>query len=310
MKHYTDIERFKEKYADVFKIGEWVTITEKVDGSNASFTFDADADKVAAFSRRNQLNECNSLNGFWEFTQRLNKGQIDMLTQGGRYLPFGEWLTKHTVRYPDYRYKNFYMFDVWDNETEQYLPHEDTYALFKGLEKAAQLSGEILYFVPILYEGPFKGWDHIYELVGTSQLGAEPCGEGVVIKSQDRLGDKNSRTPAYLKVVSEQFSEIHSSHVKTVDPEALKKREAERAYIGAIATERRAEKCLQKLIEDGIVPEDWDEKSMGLIAKNLPKAVYEDCLKEEKEFVLACENFGKVCGSLTMGYAKEWLKGR
>lgn len=40
MKKYVDIERFKEKYDTVFSIGEQVTITEKVDGSNASFTYD------------------------------------------------------------------------------------------------------------------------------------------------------------------------------------------------------------------------------------------------------------------------------
>lgn len=65
MKKYVDIERFKEKYDTVFSIGEQVTITEKVDDSNASFTYDPTTNTVLAFSRKNQLNEANTLNGFW-----------------------------------------------------------------------------------------------------------------------------------------------------------------------------------------------------------------------------------------------------
>ena len=49
---------------------------------------------------------------------------------------------------------------------------------------------------------------------------------------------------------------------------------------------------------------------MGAIAKVLPKMMYEDCRKEEPEVVTACENFGKICGSLTMGYVRDMLKTR
>lgn len=310
MKKYVDIERFKEKYDTVFSIGEQVTITEKVDGSNASFTYDPTTNTVLAFSRKNQLNEANTLNGFWNWAQQLNVSQIDMLTQHGRYVIFGEWLTKHTIKYPENRYKNFYMFDVWDTQVEEYLPHEDTYAIFKGLENAVQLTQQVIYFVPIFYTGEFRGWDTVYQLVGQTMLGAEPCGEGVVIKSQDRLDNKNSRTPSYLKIVAEKFSEVHQDHHKPVDPEELKKREAERQYVASVATARRTEKCLQKLVDEGQLRPDWDEHDMGAIAKVLPKMMYEDCRKEEPEVVAACENFGKICGSLTMTYVRDMLKSR
>jgi len=546
MKKYVDIERFKEKYDTVFSIGEQVTITEKVDGSNASFTYDPTTNTVLAFSRKNQLNEANTLNGFWNWAQQLNVSQIDMLTQHGRYVIFGEWLClsgdtvikkvsagkgkkemtlkemyeyahtpeegrakswwerngypslysldletdtirsnkmqeivytgkkkvykltthkgysikatanhpfltpkgwielgklseydcvaitdfitrnihqrtygigtreifrrqkeykdrigkcevcgainglnlhhkdenpfhntednwqvlcqdchgnshtkfnnqprfdyefdyiisiedageedcydicmsgnenvanfiannfivhncKHTIKYPETRYKNFYMFDVWDTQVEEYLPHEDTYAIFKGLENAVQLTQQVIYFVPIFYTGEFRGWDSVYQLVGQTMLGAEPCGEGVVIKSQDRLDNKNSRTPSYLKIVAEKFSEVHQDHHKPVDPEELKKREAERQYVASVATARRTEKCLQKLVDEGQLRPDWDEHDMGAIAKVLPKMMYEDCRKEEPEVVAACENFGKICGSLTMTYVRDMLKSR
>ena len=310
MKHYVDIERFKEKYDTVFSIGEHITITEKVDGSNASFTIDPTSNEILAFSRKNQLNEANNLNGFWNWTQQLSPNLLGLLTKNGRYIIFGEWLTKHTIKYPDTRYKTFYMFDVWDTETEEYLPHIDTLAIFNGLEKAAQTSQQVIRFVPVFYDGEFKGWDHVYSFIGRTDLDAEPCGEGVVIKSQDRLDNKNSRTPAYLKIVAEKFSEVHQDHKKPVDPEELKKREAERQYVATIATQRRVEKCLQKLVDEGQLRPDWDEHDMSTIAKVLPKMMYEDCRKEEPEVVTACENFGKICGSLTMTYVRDMLKTR
>jgi len=51
-KKYVDIERLKLKYESAFKIGEEITISEKVDGSNAAFSYDVETDSVVAFSRR------------------------------------------------------------------------------------------------------------------------------------------------------------------------------------------------------------------------------------------------------------------
>jgi hypothetical protein len=49
---------------------------------------------------------------------------------------------------------------------------------------------------------------------------------------------------------------------------------------------------------------------MGIIAKNINKLMYEDCVKEEPDTVNAIEGFGKICGSLTMEYVREILKER
>ena len=52
MKHYMDIVRIKEKYANAFTLGENVIIQVKVDGSNASFTYDPTTNSILAFSRK------------------------------------------------------------------------------------------------------------------------------------------------------------------------------------------------------------------------------------------------------------------
>ena len=300
MKKYLDIERCKESYASTFEVGEHVIIQTKIDGSNASIAYDSKTNSLVAFSRRQALNEMNTLNGFWNYVQSLDvKAFAEIL--GNRYIIFGEWLVPHSVKYPEDMYKKFYMFDIWDRETEQYLTQEDSLAIFDRLK----------YYIPnyvqTLYNGPFVSWEHTLAFLKENVYGEAPCMEGIVIKRQDKLWSKSSRLPYYVKVVNEKFSEVHSSKPKTIDPEKLAAREAEQAAVAEVVTKRRIEKMLQKFEEDNLIPSDWGGESMKQISKLLPKAVYEDCRKEEPETVTAVENFGKICATLCMKYAREIL---
>lgn len=298
MKKYKDIERLKDKYAPAFKVGEHITITEKIDGANASIVVNEDG-TLTACSRRNELNQNNTLQGFYDFVQTLDASIVSAALTS-RYILFGEWLVKHTIRYPEDKMKQFYVFDVYDTETEQYMPWDFT-------KQIAEFIG--LNTVPLFYDGPFISWEHIYSFVGKTEMGGEPTGEGVVIKSQDRLDNKFSGTPEYVKIVAKEFSEVHQSKPqKEIDPAKVAAKQAAEDLAATIVTARRVEKSIQKLVEDGIIPEDWDEKSLGVIAKHLPRAVYNDCVKEEPETVAQIENFGKICGSLTMKLAREVVK--
>lgn len=298
MKKYVDIERLKDKFAEAFKVGEHITITEKIDGANASITVGEDG-KLIAFSRRNELTPESNLQGFYEYVQSLDPTMISCVLST-RYIFFGEWLVKHTIKYPQEKMKQFYVFDVWDTEIEQYIPWEQT-------KQMAEFCG--LKMVPVFYDGPFTSWEHVYSFVGKTEMGGEPTGEGVVIKSQDRLDNKFSGTPAYVKIVAKEFSEVHQSKPqKDIDPAKIAARQAAEALAETIVTSRRVEKAIQKFVEDGIVPENWDEKDLGTIAKNLPRAIYNDCVKEEPETVAQIENFGKICGSLSMKLARGLIK--
>lgn len=208
---------------------------------------------------------------------------------------------KHSVKYPEDMYKKFYMFDVWDRETEQYLTQEDSLAIFD------RLRDYIPHYVHTLYNGPFISWEHTLAFLKENIYGETPCMEGIVIKRQNKLWSKSSRLPYYVKIVNEKFSEVHSSKPKTIDPEKLAAREAEQAAVAEVVTKRRIIKQIEKFIEDQIIPSDWGGESMKQISKLLPKAVYEDCRKEEPEAVITVENFGKICASLCMKYAREIL---
>ena len=302
MKKYIDIERIKSKYADYFTQGDTIVLQTKIDGSNASFTYDTINDTIIAFSRRKELDESNNLNGFYEWTQSLDKSIIRNLTENGRYIIFGEWLIQNKIKYPENMYKKFYMFDVWDTEKEEYLPYDKVWETFTELNKHIKIE-----FVPVIYTGEFISWEDVYKMMTLSTTGATPCEEGIVIKNQTKLN--HPKIPFYLKIVSEHFSEVQKAK-KPLDPAVLKAREIQMERVKTIVTKRRIEKAIMRLCEDGIIPYDWDETHMSIIAKNLSKMVYADCVKEENETVLEIEGFGKLCGSISMEIARQVLKER
>lgn len=308
MKKYLDIERCKQKYAETFNVGEDIVIQEKIDGSNASIRYDEESGTLKAFSRRLELNADNTLNGFWDYVQTLNLDTFKEIL-GNRYIVFGEWMgAKHAIKYPENVYGKFWMFDVWDTQTEQYLPYEETRSFYDKLIACGN-EGNKFNFVPVFYIGKFESWEKTSELVGRTEVGAEPTGEGIVIKRQNCLDSKSSRLPFYVKIVSEQFSEVHKSKKqKAIDPEVIAKKEANLALAATIVTPQRVQKMIYKFIEDGLLPQDWDEHNLKDISKILPNAIYRDCVKEESETVQQVEDFGKVAAKLSMSIVRDLIK--
>ena len=51
-KSYKDIERLKESFYDGFRVGDIISITEKIDGANSSYQYDTETDSLISFSRR------------------------------------------------------------------------------------------------------------------------------------------------------------------------------------------------------------------------------------------------------------------
>ena len=301
-KKYIDIERCKQRYAETFKVGEQIVVQVKIDGSNASIAYDENTNSLVAFSRRQELSEKNNLNGFWNFVQTLDVSIFKEIL-GNRYIIFGEWLTPHAVKYPQQMYNKFYMFDVWDKVAEEYLPQEKSFSIFKKLQPY------ITEYVNTLYSGDFISWDALLNLLKENTYGESPCMEGIVIKRQNCLDSKSSRLPFYVKIVSEQFSEVHKSKKqKAIDPEAIAKKEANLALAATIVTPQRVQKMIYKFIEDGLLPQDWDEHNLKDISKILPNAIYKDCVKEENETVQQVEDFGKVVAKLSMSIVRDLIK--
>lgn len=137
-------------------------------------------------------------------------------------------------------------------------------------------------------------------------------GEGVVVKNQTTLNNPNTRLPFYVKLVCEQFCETKGhkqNHV--VDTDALAKKAENQCLVNTIVTKARVRKLIHKMVDDGVVPENWSNTEMGIIAKNIGKDIYYDCLKEEKDVVeMVGHDFGKFAHSSAMRLAREILSER
>lgn len=293
---FMDIERIKETNVNGFEKCDEIIIQEKIDGSNAAIRYDSENDCVVAQSRKQILSISNNLRGMYEWSQTLDKDRVREVL-GDNLCLFGEWLCPHTVKYPDEKYNQFYAYDIYDTDAEKYLPQDIVE------EKARELG---LNFVPVFYKGEFQSWEHCLSFVGKTEMNGE-MGEGIVIKNQTKLNDPNSRTPFYIKIVSERFQETHEHHAKIISPEQLKAQEENKALCESIVTEARVTKILHKLVDEGILPENWGAKEMPIVAKNLCRRIFEDCLKEEPETVSQIENFGKVANSICMSIARKFI---
>lgn len=306
-KHFMDIERMKISTDEIakdntlgFEKGDIIQITEKVDGSNASFRFDNETKMLVAFSRKHELNENNTLNGFFNWVQKLN---TTTFCNYPNYVFFGEWLTSHTIPYKQEAYRRFYFYDVYDVENEKYLPQTEV----KELAEKCSLN-----YVKEYYYGEFISWEHCKSFMEQESDISVGIQEGIVIKNQSKLNNPNTRQSFVLKLVNSQFSEIKKDrHIqKILDPNKEQERTKALEIVEKIVTKERVLKEIHKMQDEELLPKQLSSQDMKIIAQNLPKRIYNDCVKEESEYVQeAGEFFGKFSGNAVMKFAKEIVIG-
>ena len=303
LKRYHDIPHIAPKYSTGFMAGDIVWIEEKIDGANIAIRYDSDTDTIVGQSRRRFVDEINDLRGFYNFVRNLNdnttfKDRFKRIC-GNYTVLFGEWLVPHSVPYPEDRYGKAYFYDMFSLQHGMYA-HQD---IVRDVVRVLELT-----FVPVFYVGTFKSWEFVNTFVGKTKLGGE-YGEGVVCKNQTRLNDPHIEY--YIKVVCDQFKETKGhKQSKKVDMDKIAAREAAVELTKTIVTCPRITKILHKLVDEGVIPQDWGSESMQTIAKNLPKLVVQDCYKEERETVNQVPDFGKIANSITMAIARDILRAR
>lgn len=299
MKHkkYLDIQAAKPDNIGGFEVGDEIYIQTKVDGANAAIRYDSESDAVVAQSRKNILGFENTLRGFYEFTQHLDKELVKKVL-GGNLILYAEWLVPHSVKYPAESYNKVYCYDVYDTEKECYLDQKDVQRIVKELN---------LEYIKVLYHGKFISWEHCKSFLPNSCYG-EAQMEGVVCKNMTKLNDDNNRMPFYLKIVNDSFKETqHNNHKNKNNAEKQAEYLANQELTATIVTRPRVEKLLHKAVDENKIPENWNIQDMGTIARFIGKDVFEDCIKEEKDTVTQITDFGKHCNSITMRFVKEIL---
>lgn len=306
-KKFMDIQRIRfgdeltEDNIGAFRDGDKIQISEKIDGSNASFRYDKETGTLIAFSRKQPLDADNTLNGFYDYVQSLDASEY---SDSPDWVIFGEWLTKHTIPYRKECYGKWYVYDIYDTLAEAYLPQQQVKEF---------CDKHTLIYIHILYEGEFLSWEHCKTFCGKSaytETGEN--GEGIVVKNQTNMNTCHSSIPFVLKIINEKFAEIQKDkHIRKVeDPQKLQEKTHAQEIVDKIITKNRIVKELHKMIDEQILPQKLNPQDMSIIAKNLPRRIYEDCVKEEKEYVEeAGEFFGKLCGNQCIKFAKELVLG-
>lgn len=296
IKKYTDIIRYgKACTQEVIKKGDYITITEKIDGANASFCLDQENPiEVSCYSRNQLLTEENRLRGFYDWILNNIIPIKEKLNPNYRYI--GEWACSHKIVYKEDVYCNFYLFSIWDDEKQEYL-HDDVVK-----NEASRLG---LNTVPYFYEGEYISFEHLMGFVGKSNLTLESdTGEGIVVKNVnyiDRFGKQ-----MFVKLVSEKFAEVQKQKL----PKNPNKDDIFIATVKSVLTKARVEKLLYKLLDEQLIDEDYSIKDMGTLLKLLGNRVYEDIHKEESEVIKNIEEtvIKRAIGKNLPNILKEILK--
>lgn len=296
IRKYTSIERYgKACTKDVLQVGDMISITEKLDGANASFRLDEENYLgVSCYSRNNPLTEGgNTLSGFFGWVRdNIVPIKKELLPQ---YIYYGEWLIPHKVRYKDECYRNFYLFSIWDVEEEKYL--DDDIVISEAKRLGLKTTN---YF----YRGAFISFEHLLSFVGKSDFTLEPdTGEGIVVKNVNYfLYDRQ----LFVKLVSEKFAEVQAQKL----PKNPNVNSAFKDLILSVLTKPRVEKLLFKLVEEGELHEGYDIEDMGTILRALGGKAYEDIMKEESELFEQYEenDVKKMVGKNVPNIIKEILK--
>jgi hypothetical protein len=309
-KHFIDIQNIREEDTELRNRNTYafdnpciIQITEKFDGSNACACYDEENDVMVAFSRKQELNFQNTLNGFWNYVQAFSDKTLEMFIDYPNYRVFGEWSNKNKIIYNDTgKIKHWYVYDIYDTNLNIWLEQ----SVVKDFCKLANLE-----YIHELYYGEFISWEHCKSFMNSPAYGNKQ--EGIVIKRKGLTNwdSHDIKAPCYLKIVNEDFKESMKTKEKIVDVERENAKEEARKIMESICTKNRVEKELFKMRDEGILPEKIEPTDFRTVAMNLPKRIYADLLKEELELIQQCGEFGgKMCQQVSMSIAKDLILGK
>lgn len=266
-KKYHKIIRYGHKSTqDVLNKGDYIIIQEKIDGANASFA--VINGELKCWSRNRELNESNTLEGFYEWVQQ--NVQVQKLLEGVVY--FGEWTAQHKVSYEGYM-KQFFLYDIYNLHLEEYVS-------FSMVRDEAKRLG--LQLIPVFFEGEFESFEQLMSYVGRTDLGGKlkgkPTGEGIVVKNvnyRDEFGKQ-----VFVKLVIDGFREIQRQKQTKDSKKVFSEAESK---VRECVTLPRVEKQVFKLIDNGLLDREYGIEDMGFLLKHTSPMVAEDILKEEMQ---------------------------
>lgn len=267
----------------------------KIDGTNASIWADKDGN-LHYGSRNRELSLDNDNAGFmaWASEQKNIKAFFRSVPN---WRLFGEWLVPHSLKtYRDNAWRDFYVFDVFNDETDEVVPFEEYEPLLREYE--------INYIPPLrIIKNPsvediFKCLDSCNQFLVKDGAGA---GEGIVIKNYDYENKYGRQT--WAKVITAEFKEKH--HKEMGAPVVNGSLVIEERILDKYLTTAFIEKEKAKLVlEAGGWSTSLLPKLFGVLFHELIKEEMWNILKEFKHPVI---NF-RLLNGLMIRRVKEYLK--
>lgn len=236
----------------------------KLDGTNASiFAMDG---TLCAGSRNCQLSTHDDNAGFYNhIMSSTDREKYAQLLHDFPFLTlYGEWLVPHTVKtYNTEAWRKFYIFDVYDRSTDQFVH----YLTYSTLLKT--------YGIPCIpavrIDNPSMNTLKYY-VENNTYLLSEGIGEGIVIKNYDFV-NRYGRY-AIAKMVATEFTQKNGNKVSAIP---LSVDGAEAAIVQRFCTPAFIEKTYQKILHS-FGDAGWDSR------KGIPwllETVWHDFLIEE-----------------------------
>lgn len=303
-KEYLHIERFGNEAVQDIELGR-VFVFPKLDGTNASCWWDNryDYDTVRAGSRTREISQEKENQGFWTWVYKETPKESNLwsfLSKNRTFRLYGEWLVPHSFKgYREEAWRHFYVFDVYNDDTEQYLSYEVYQPLLEefGVEYIPPLA--------IIKNGSYEGFLKVLEANHYLIPDGGPAGEGIVLKNYD-FENKFGRQ-CFAKIVRNEFKELH--HKAMGPPEINTGLMNEERIVNGTVTlalvEKTIAKCIYSRIETGQFTASWT----GAMIPELLNRVFYDIIKEELWDQWKAINFatinGKTLKALTIQKIKQ-----
>jgi len=246
----------------------------KIDGTNASVWMEDDG-RIHAGSRKRELSLDADNAGFCRWVVDSATEFLPLLDAHPYYRIYGEWLVPHTLRtYREEAWRKFYIFDVYDDEAEQYLPYD----------KYADLCSHYLLPFPVI--APIEiiensSLDHMNKLLDRNTYliaDGNGSGEGIVIKRYD-YANRFGRT-TWAKIVRNEFKERNLEAFGT--PTVAMQAHLEQSIAIEYVTRGRVSKLLDKMRDESPLTSKRIPELLGRIWNEIITEEMWDIVKTHK----------------------------
>lgn len=298
-KRYMSLKRFGRAEVDGIDIGRCF-IFPKIDGTNSSCWLGEDG-IIYAGSRNRLLGELKEEDnaGFCKWI-RAQENIKKFFNDNPKLRLYGEFLVPHSVKtYREEAWRKLYVFDVYNDETDQFLPYEEYVELLN------KYSIECVHPLVIINNPSEEQLIHTMTELNTYLIeDGKGVGEGIVIKNYDYINRFGQ--VIWAKMVTNEFKEIHK---KAMGVNEINKPTIEELIINKFFTESFIEKEYSKIL---LILENKGEIFNSKHIPMLLNILYAEFIQEEmveilKQFKNPTINFKRLQG-LCINKIKRTLK--